>query len=302
MTSLYLRSPAILGLPSEAYRVFRTFVFSLLLGAALLVSAPGAHAQTDAKTAEEFLRSSGLWAQLATVAPQMRTGFSDAAAQAGVTPTPAELERMSRVIDSAFSAQRLRASAITIFRSDLQAEHVPALRRWYSSSPGKNITAVEEAESASQATTDPLAIVQQGSALLSAMPAARRTMLQEYVQVTRSAEMMAQFTVDTTVAMQQGLLSVTPNATDLSAKELRATLEAQRPQMIPALAEFSLAIYARTYSRLPTAELRKYVDFMKTKAGRHFMDVSFEAFTAAMVDASAEFGRGLPGAKDKSNT
>lgn len=272
---------------------------SLLLGVALLAGAPVASAQTDAKTAEELLRSSGMWQQLASIAPQVQAGFAAAAAQSGAKPTPGELERLSRVIDTAYAAERLRVAAVATLQAQTRADHVPALRRWYGSRIGKAITGLEEAASAEQ--TDPMAVAQEGATLLSAMQPARRAALEELVTVTRSAETLVQLTFDTALAAQQGLRSVTPDAPGTSAGELRAALEAQRPQLLQAFSGLSLASYAKAYTRLPTSELQQYLAFLKSAAGQHFTDTSLQAFTSALVEASAEMGRGLPGAKDRSN-
>jgi hypothetical protein len=56
-----------------------------------------------------------------------------------------------------------------------------------------------------------------------------------------------------------------------------------------------LASFAKTYATLPDAQLRAYLGFLKSDAGRHFNAVAMGAFAAALADASAAFGRELPG-------
>lgn len=186
--------------------------------AALLLQAQVAGAQTNAATAETLMRQSGLWNQLAGVAPQVRAGLMASLAQARVNPSASEVERMN-----------------------------------------------------------------------------------ELVAVTRSAEAMVQLTIDTTLAAQSGARSAAPDVQGPSPNELRALLDAQKPQMLKAYEGLTLASSAKVYATLPTETLRQYVAFLKSDAGRHFNDVGMRALGAAMVDASAELGRRLPASKDQSN-
>lgn len=176
------------------YRSLISFTTALLL----LTPSLNTSAQTDANTAEALMRSSGMWNQLTSISPQVRSGFLAGASQAKSKSSPTEIARISKTIDEAFSSARLRSTALATLRAETKAVHVPALRRWYSSRVGKRVTSLEEAASATQ--TDPQAVVQQGTALLSTMPAARRALLEELVVVTRSGEAVTQITIDTALA------------------------------------------------------------------------------------------------------
>lgn len=271
----------------------------LLVTIALLPSAGGARAQIDADTAEALVRDSGIWQQMSSMAPQVRTGFLQAVGASGAKPSQAEVERLSNVIDRAYSADRLRSTAIRIIQNDTQIEHAPALLDWYASPVGKVVARLEEEASADQ--LDPHAVMQQGTSLRASMPADRRAMLDELVAITRSAENLVQITIDTTLAAQRGAASVIPSGPAASPMELKAALDAQRPQLEAAFTQLMRASSALAYAALPDSELAQYLEFLSSKAGRHFNEVGTRAFGAALVEASTEFGRGLPGTKDSSN-
>ena len=277
-----------------------TFLASLIAGLSLLMPSLNAGAQTDVSTAEALMRSSGMWEQLTSIAPQVLSGFVEGASRTASKPSSAEIERLSKTIGDAYSSDRLRSSALAIFRTGTKAVHVPALRRWYSSRVGKRITSLEETASAAQ--TNPQAVVQQGTALLATMAATRRALLEEFVVVTRSAETVTQISIDTALAAQRGVLSMTPNSPHDSMDDLRSALEAQRPQLLKAFTGLSLASYATAYAELPTSELAQYTEFLKSEPGKHFTDVGLKAFSAALVEAAAELGRRLPGTKDGANS
>ncbi len=271
-----------------------------LMGLAFLASAPVAHAETDTATAESLVRDSGIWQQLASISPQVRAGLLDAISRSGSRPSATEIERLSRVIDEAYASDRLRAIAVSTVKAQVQDGHVPSLQRWYASELGRRIARLDEAASAEQ--TDPASVFQQGLALVAAMPEARRTLLGDMVVVTRSAETLAEITIDTALAAHRGAASMAPDAPGVSSAELRQHLESQRPQMLRAYTGLALASYAKAYASLPTAELDRYLEFLKSDAGRHFTNVGMKAFSAALVEASAEMGRKLQGTRDSANT
>lgn len=265
-----------------------------------LMLLPAAQAETDNTTAESLMQRSGLWEQLAGIGPQARAGVLASVAQSGAKPSAAELERLTRAADAAFDADRLRGTARGAIARGLEAQHLPALLRWYASAPGLAMTKLEEASATD--TREPPAMMQAGTALLQRMPEDRRLLLAEMVQATKAPEAMVQLVIGTSLAAYRGAASVNPGTPGMTLAELRALLESQRPQMLKAYAALALAGMALTYEAAATGELGAYLDFLKSDAGRHFSDLGNAAIDAAMVEASADFGRRLPGSRDQAHT
>lgn len=277
-------------------RLLRGLLLVLFCG--FMAAAP-ATAQIDAATAEALMRKSGLWLQLEGIAQQVRSGTLAGLARAESPPSATELERVTTAVEAAYAADRLRAVALATLTSGVDARQVTALRRWFDSAPGRAITQLEEASSADD--SDPQVLMQQGSALLEAMPAERRALLVELVQVSRTAEVVTELTINTTLAAMRGLASVQPDAPADAIEQLGAALDAQRPQMLQGFTVLSTAAFAKTYRGLSTADLARYLEFQKSAAGQHFNTVGARALEAAMVDASTEYGRRLPATRDGAN-
>jgi hypothetical protein len=269
-----------------------------LFAAVLLVFSVGASAQTDRATAETLMRKSGLWKQFESVAPQMRSGIASAFSQG--KPAAAELDRIGRISDAAFAVQRLRSVAQDVIVKGTKPAHVPALLAWYGSPSGIALTKLEEAASADQ--RDPMVAMREDMALLSTLRPSRQAKLSEIAEVTRSAEALTNMTINTTIAVQLGVASALPGGPAISAAEMRRAMEAQRPEMLKAYAGLATAIFARTYADVPDQELTKYITFLKSAAGRHFMDIGVRALDAALVDAALELGRNIPGTRESSRT
>lgn len=269
-----------------------------LCTAVLLAAASFAHAEIDRPAAESLARKSGLWEQLAGVAPQVEAGIQQTLAQGGMSPAESERARVTQVIRSAYAPERLRSVSTGVIAARMQPQHLQALRQWFDSPQGQAVTRAEEASG----MADPAVVMQDGITLLRAMPAERRKLMEDLLAATRAAEAMVQITISTAVAAQVGAASTMPSGPAPSAAEVRGVLEAQRPEMLEAFNGMMLATFAHTYAKLPSQQLRQYVAFIRTPAGTQFNAAAMEAMAAALTDAAAEMGRRLPGTRDGRNT
>ena len=278
------------------YKYFQIFVSSVCL----VFFAIAGHAETDVQTAEVLMRKSGLWQQLAGLAPQIRAGFLAAASQSKASLSPTESARVTKILDDAYSPDRLRAASLAVLAKELDPRRVPALDRWFAESLGQRITKLEEA--ASNDPSSPEEQILKGSNLLKSLPESRRAVIAELVKVTRSAELMADLTIETALAVGVGAASVSPGLPSISSKELRMAFEAQRPQMLVAFHAMTMGGFSLAYTTLSTDELKNYIRFLKSDAGSHFNASSSKAFGAALKAGATELGRRLPGTKDGANT
>jgi len=275
------------------------FLRFLFLSTALL-AASAAQAQIDKTTTESLLRKSGLWEQVGSIAAHAEAGLSGMFAQAATKPSAEEVARIARVVRESYSAQRLRAVSLDIVSQRLNAQHVATLLLWFDSPVGQAITKLEETASADSG--DVQAQMQQGVALLEKADPARRALFKELLKETRAAEVMIEITINTSLAALRGVASVSPQTQTISAAELKAALEAQRPQLMQGFSAMALAGFARAYEPLSTEQLRSYVAFLKSEAGKHYDEVCMQALDAALTEAAADLGRKLPSTKDQANT
>jgi hypothetical protein len=272
---------------------------TLALLVPLLLAGTAAQAQVEPAQAEALMRQSGLWTQMDSLAGQVRAGFAAATAQQGDKSTPAQAERVMRAIDLAFAPERLRADMKATLSQGLQAQHLQTVEAWYTSDLGQRIAAMDRQAGT---RTDPVAVMQEGTLQLQAMPASRRAQLEQMVEVVQGAELLAGLAINTALAVQLGAQSVVPGAPGLPAQAMRDQLQLQRPRLVDTFRRLMLASTAASYAGLNDDEVARYLGFLKSAAGRHVTDVSMKAFEAAMVRASSELGRRLPGAMDAANT
>jgi hypothetical protein len=134
--------------------------------------------------AEKLMRKSGAWAQLADVPAQVRSGITQAPIRSQLPP--ADLARLERSADAAFSTDRLRSIALSVLVTELSAHHAVEAMAWYSSPTGLMITALEEA--ASHEFTNLNAALRHGNAALAAATPERQTLIIRLVRATQSYE------------------------------------------------------------------------------------------------------------------
>ena len=266
----------------------------------LLASTTPSWAQVDEATAELLMRKSGLWQQLDGLGDQVRAGFQAHAVRAWQPPSGAETERLNRVISGAFAVDRLRRVALQSLARHADPAQVAAVRSWSSSAVGEGMTRLEEAASASP--TDQTEVLREGAQLLENLPSVRRAQLNEMLEASRAAEFTVETLISIVMAIQQGVQAAQPGATLVPTATLRAAMEAQRAVMLQNYSVLFMASFARTYRAVPSADLSQYVAFLKSDAGRHFNGVALAALAAALTDASAAFGHGLPATKDAANS
>ena len=265
-------------------RLFR----SLLLCISLFAFA-GAQAQTDTATADALLRKSGLWDRLSLVETQVQLGFELVLfmMSGGPSSGSADKERIMRAVSSAYSPQRLRATALRAIAGGAGPAHIPELLRWYESPAGKAATSLEKA--AGQA--DPQALGKEGAALLKKMPAARRALLESLVAETRAAEVMTEISLSTSQGVGILVGGWGPGG------NLNSGLGAHRAELVKSFADDLLSMFAKTYSALPDDQLAQYVAFAKSDAGRRFHGLMLHAFKLSLADGEAELARAMAALK-----
>lgn len=265
--------------------------------AGLIALAP-ARAQVEPQVAESLMKRSGLWDQIEGLGPQVRAGLAQSMQQSPRPPSPESMERMGRVADQAFAPAAMRARVLAVLAQTLPAVHVPALDTWLDSARGKRITAIEVESARRPPPADPQAAMRAAVGVYQAASAERRSLIDDYVRVTRSAEVAHEAMVVTAVAVARGVGAANPELPRPSLAELEGFLRGQKAMAMPMLTMAMTANAAANYEPVPDADMRPYVEFLKTDAARSFSEVAVQALMRAIEAAGEEMGRNLRGASD----
>jgi hypothetical protein len=275
-------------------------LLSVIFALTTLLAAGATQAQVEPASAESFLKKSGLWRQLGTIHLQVKVGFREALGQRGEKPKEAETVRMLNILDAAYEGGRLRKTALKSLTKTADPKYSPEVFAWYDSATGVAITRLEEL--ASEDTRAPNVVEAEGTKALQQASAQRKDLIAKLIVVTRSPEAIAMMSINTTLAILQGVAQASPNSAMPALPSMRYELEKQKPSIQRMVAATLLGTFAMTYQALSDEQLGAYLSFLETLAGQHATAIGLRAFEDAMIDAANVFGQGLVGTLERSNT
>jgi hypothetical protein len=247
-------------------------------------------AQVSAARAEALMRKSGVWAQLADVAVQVKSGMSEATV--GERLTPDAIERLDQLVDDAFAPEQLRQTFLQVLAQRVTPAQGADALKWYDSPAGRLIAGLEEASSAD--FDDLNQVMAEGNQAFAKASLKRQALLAQTVQATRAAEGMVTLQINSTVAVMQGIANVIPMETTPPAAELRKLLEAQRPQMLASTTGVLLSMFALTYQTASDKALQQYVKFLSSRSGVALSLAMMEALDQSLSNAARLLGSAIP--------
>ena len=268
-----------------------TQVNRLLL--ALLLLCGLAPAQAQERRIDELMRKSGLWQHMGQVREAARLGAEEARAHAKANPGPhnlteAQHQRMVAAMDKAFAPERLRAAMREALLKELDPADEAEVLRWLSADLGARITAIEEKRDTPE---EQARMEREAPKVVEALPKPR---LEQYVRLAKSinaGESSANMIINVTTAIAYGIAIASPHGDVAMVKAMRAQMEADRPKMVEAFTQRSIAIFAYTYEPLSGEELEQYVRFAESAAGRRYHDATTRALDGVFARASLDMGR-----------
>jgi hypothetical protein len=251
-------------------------------------------AQIDRNAAERVLQLSGTLAQISALTPQFKTNFEQGLNEQRDAPLiPAEKKRLTDVGDEAFAPSKLRTNILNTISQRLTAEHVAALEKWYESDLGKRMLAMES----EAAKTEQRSAMEAGAALLAKLPEARTNVLKELVEATRSADFVADLSINMAAAAAYNTSVATAVAASRSVStslnEIRELAMRDRAQIAKSIGEVLLIAYAKTYETASDDDLKAYVAHMKSPANKLFADAVIVAFDRAIIASANDLGAQL---------
>lgn len=265
---------------------------ALLAALALARALTPARAEVSESVAEQLMRDSGMWEQMADFGPQLKQGFEQSAANPppDMGPDGAEgLRRLAAATEEAFSPRSVRIATRREMAQRLDPQQLGALQAWFAGPAGRRITAREVAMSAKHG--DSTQRQKQGDSLLAAATPERRALLQDFMAVSRNAEAASSSMLNLILSLQSGVARAAGRADVPPLQVLRERMEPQRQQMEQQLGPLVLSLAADMYAPVSNEDLRAYVAFLGTAPGRHLTDTTLRAMDAAVAQSAEELGR-----------
>ncbi len=267
-----------------------TLSLALLAGCSL-----DAHAQVKPEVAEQVMRASGAWSQLAAVSPAVQTYLLAAlnADPSGDAARHRDLKPVSQALQKAYAPDRLRTAAAQSLARQLSPQDAAGLLDWFGTELGSQVSAVEA--QGGEAAGDPGQHLKEGGARLAALTPARRALLSDVLAGTHVTDVQTDVLIQSLQAIHRGTSGFMPRAAKVSPKDLRSRLEAQRAELHENYQSAGLALASGFYASLSDEQLSQYRAFLLSPAGERLQALQQQAITKALRDATEDAARQMGG-------
>ncbi len=262
-------------------------VAGLILWAASLGAA---QAEVSVDVAQRLLQHSGHADFLAEVSPLVQSYLMaavDTAPQSGVKR--AHLLPLSQSLQKAYAPERLRAQVTATLARQLGPQEAEAMQAWWGTPDGQQVSAVERPRMAGQGTSG--ARLTGALRELEGVSAARRAMLADVVDTTGTSTLHTELLILSLQAIHRGTAGFMPQAAKVSAKDIKARLEAQRTALADAHRAAAIGLAVQDFAGLSDGQLQAYLAQLRSPAGEHWRLAVQQAISQAFKAATDEAQR-----------
>lgn len=250
------------------------------------------HAQSNDELADKVVNRSGLLEMISQFPALLKEGVQQGAEQSGGNNQKLVMQ-ISQIIDQAFGINE----SIEMVRKDLSKnlteEELTRVLEWLDSPLGKKITALEISAMTSDAYQD---MQTQLMALQEKYRGSPREKLFERFDKSTNA---TEASLETAIAVQLTLasaMSASSNSPHMPSYEyLKKSIEDNRFMMRGVIGQQVFANYLYTYQNLTDEELKSYVDFTSSPAGKNYSLVVNESIKNVLLKPSEVIGSKIMG-------
>lgn len=252
-----------------------------LLGGSLAVQAQTA---SDALIQQLYAKS-GLQKQVQQIPGSVEQAFDQRLAASGSARRLDShlVSALKKSLQLVFVPAAMKKAILAEFRAGLSRDDIEKTLAWLNSPHGKKITRLEEQASTPEAARAmPLFL----KTLQSQPPTAERLKaIKKLDKAAKATETVAEISIATALATITALDAVSPMQRDgkrPSINDLRASLDAARPQMEAAIRQQLHVYFLYTYRSLTGPELDRYIAFVQSDTGKKYYDVATAGLSKAL--------------------
>jgi hypothetical protein len=268
--------------------MLRKALFWMFAAACLsLLESRALAAATSEALVDDYLRKSGLWAQLAQIEPGVQLGITQSDSQIRQL-SDEQLERLRDAASVAYGADRLRKAMRAELIAVLPITDAEQALQFLTTDLGKRVTALEEAAASPADSSHIEAIAAEAAA---ALTPSRKELIQRMVRATRLVEVAASIVINQQLGVMRGYAFYAGRPDSSTTDDVKAQMDLYRDQMTGALEPRLTAHAAVIYGPLSEQELIRYVGFLESAAGLRISNVTSAALEKVLAAAAFELGR-----------
>jgi hypothetical protein len=262
--------------------------------AAMLIGWGSACAEDKASPTqvEDLMHRSGLWRQIEQIEPLLQANLVQELGKSGDTDD-SELWPLRQAMAKSYAADRLREEVKNQLSAALGRRDVNSVLAWLSTELGQRLTALEEK---SGEVSEYLQRQENAQLAAQSVPPQRLQLIRRFTKAIRIGEASAAMAINTTVGITHGASMVSPHMKASEVSELKRMLGEHKAKLTQLYEEQSVAQFAVIYQSISDRDLKKYVAFAESPAGRRYHAATIRAMDVALTKAATEIGReiGVP--------
>jgi hypothetical protein len=269
--------------------------FKILLWIILLSFFPGlapAQNDKDALVQELFIKS-GMEKQFEQLPLIIQAGFDRLAKEdEHLQKLPKNLlSSISALAREAFAPESLKAAMLPELKAQLTVQDMKQVLKWLDSPLGRKCTDLEVAAATPEAEAE---MEQYGAQIRKSPPAAPRlAVLKKLDGALAATDSAAEVAIGSQVAVALAINATLPREQQRPLAEIRREMQKTRHLVEAEARAQTLIALLYTYRSLSEAQLRQYLEFLKSPAGSKFMSVSTAAFNEAFFHNSIKWGQAI---------
>jgi len=258
----------------------------------LPVIALAAQSQKEALVQELYVKS-GMEKQFEQVPLIIQSSFDqEAQKDSGLQNLPENLTAAIRaLVLEAFTPESLKKTMLAELGERLTVQDLRMVLKWLDSPLGKNCTRLEENATTPEALTE---MQQYGAHMTKSPPTATRLeLIRKLDSAVKATESNIQIGINTHVAVALAINATFPLEQQKPPDYFVRQMGKIPPQVEAAVRKETLISLLFTYRSLTDAEIKKYLEFLRSPAGSKYTSVSMEAFKKALFNGSIKWGKAV---------
>lgn len=264
----------------------------ILIFVFLIIQSFSTYAQSRDDLANKIVNRSGLSEMISQFPALLKEGIKQGAEQSGGNNQKMVMQ-ISQIIDQAFGVNE----SIEIVRKDLSDQltdqELANVLEWLDSPLGKKVTQLEIGAMTSDSYQD------MQSQLLELQEKYRGSEREKLFETFNKSTNATEASLETAIAVQLTLasaMSASSNNPQMPSYEyLKKSIEDNRFMMRGVIGQQVFANYLYTYQNLTDQELKSYVDFTASPAGKHYSLVVNESIKNVLLKPSEIIGSKIMG-------
>lgn len=233
--------------------------------------------KTHSVLVKEVLEQSGVRQLL----EQVGTGFTSSSEEQLKQLPPEIRQQLKQAVSGSFDASKLMPIFEHAFALEMDIVSLEEVSRWYETPVGQRVISAEKTADSRKLSGD--------SRLPGAAPG-RAQLIQQLEVTTRGTERTVAVLAAMTKSMLTRILDSAPEAAQIKGDFIRGFEAGFTATAVPGMRGPILASYASAYSPLSDDELQDYISFLASRAGRRFMNATWNGLQKAMAEGGTEIG------------